>query len=256
MQGHFRNWASLDLIMDSALPDLDSIIPLVYLLDQKGFHPSPATGGEPLYRAADIESLLIDRYTDFEAAGIDMGERLRSVGCQIILDGLPPGVALCNFNWSVYRSKGDKPIPRVSLVGSVYSSLSEQSEHYQLLSNKLYLMGKDLYSHLRPEYGCIENMDIERHPYTDSFALLHEIVTLSWVNFFGLGYTRKFGQDLLSHIPGYQTEDLDDGGILYQSRESIQVENELRHRRWQTEAQQYLAQHGIPIHFDYISFYD
>ena len=84
----------------------------------------------------------------------------------------------------------------------------------------------------------------------------HEIVTLSWVNFFGPAYVRKYGRDVLCNIPGYQTEDLDDGGILYQSRESLSVGNELRHRYWQKKAQLYLGQHGIPIRFDYLILYD
>ena len=107
-----------------------------------------------------------------------------------------------------------------------------------------------LHPFLRPAYGFIALLDEEGHPFLDMFDVRNEIVTLSWVNYFGPAYVARYGRDLPVNIPGHHTEELNDG-ILYQSRESIDYANEIRRRKWQEEAKQYLAAHGIEVRFDY-----
>ena len=138
----------------------------------------------------------------------------------------------------------------VSLTGGILYNRGEQNEHVSLLAKKIKQVGKRLYLFLRPAYGYIASVGEEEHPYLNMFDVRNEIVTLSWVNYFGPAYVARYGRDLLMNIPGHHTEELEDG-IFYQSRANIRDSNELRRRKWQEKAKQYLAAHGIEVRFDY-----
>jgi hypothetical protein len=69
------------------------------------------------------------------------------------------------------------------------------------------------------------------------------------VAFFDRGYVDKYGRELLAGIPGYRVEDLPDGGLLYQSRPSVLVEDEAAHELWRQPVRQYLRAHGIHVEF-------
>lgn len=250
LQEHSLEFAELTFFIDSGFLSLESVPPLLTLLDSDGFHPSPGTVTEPMYRATDIDSLLVDRYRDYEKEGIDEVPFLRIFSCRVMLDEFPSGPTSCTFRWMVDRGRGGEEIPRISISASIYTTPSEQGEQFELLSNKLYSISRKLYEHVQPKYGYIANMDVEHPRFADPAPQGHQFDVLCWVNFLGPGYSRTYGRDLLRRIPGYRTEALDDGGVLYQSRKSIRVENELRHRRWQEEVQQYLAPHGISIDFE------
>ena len=237
----------------------DSIVPLANVLDEYGFHPLLSSGRGFADLVADFKAALVENYSDYEAPGnvTADGPRQRAF-CPLVLDGLSQNVANCVFSWFVFFENG-REMAEVTLNGNIRSEANEADDLLRLLANKLLEIGKPLSMFLQSEYGYIQNLDIEAHPFFhtfDPYGPRDELVTLSWVNFYGPAYVRKYGRDLLHGIPGVRVEDLDDGGILYQSRESILVENELQHLRWQKEAQQFLAQHGISIRFDYLSLYD
>lgn len=250
LQEYNRESAYLVFVIDSGFLCRESVFPLVHMLDLNGFHPSPGVGNEPMYRAPDIDSLIVDRFRNFEEEGIDTGDLLRIFSCRMMLAGFPPGNPNSSFSWSVYRDVGGKEIPLITITAQIHTIPGEQEEQFLHLASKLYFIGKKIYENVRPKYGFISNPDVERPDHEDPTPQHHQIDALCWVNFFGPGYSRTYSRELLCQIPGYYAEELDDGGVLYQSRNSIRVENELQHRRWQREAQRYLAPHGISIDFD------
>lgn len=89
-------------------------------------------------------------------------------------------------------------------------------------------------------------VDPDPWPY-DANAKKRRIVALNWVNLFGPEYVARHGWEMLAGIPGYLVEDLPDGGLLYQSRPQITVDDRAAHERWQREATQYLLAHGVRI---------
>lgn len=75
------------------------------------------------------------------------------------------------------------------------------------------------YPTLRPRYGFIDERG-ENEPSSKSVELV-ELKSILWANFFGPEYVEKYGRDFLLAAPGWKTEELDDGGILYVTRESF-----------------------------------
>lgn len=70
-----------------------------------------------------------------------------------------------------------------------------------------------LYPFLAPAYGFI---DIDgRYTPTNESVLQRKIKTLLWANFFGPPYVEQYGQVFLLNAPGWQTEVLPEGGVLY-----------------------------------------
>ena len=227
-------------------PGLQQVKWLAHQLAQEGFHPSPSVANQEIIAAEDVDALVEDRYEDYESKQQIMGGLLRSVSFQLLLSDLSKDT-WCSFGWMVFKGE----YVQVTLGGSVYATKGARRDRQPPFAEALLTMAKKMYLFVQPTYGFIEDPDVGGHPPGDKSSRRHQIVTLSWVNFFGPDYVAKYGRELLANIPGHHTEDLSDGGLLYQSRANIVPEDELAHRRWQREAQQYLAAHGITIRFGY-----
>jgi len=78
-------------------------------------------------------------------------------------------------------------------------------------------LGRLAYSVLRPAFAMID----EESYIEDSRVQRTEIKTIYWANFFGPGYVKKYGRKFLLKAPGWKTEELEDGGVLYVARESL-----------------------------------
>lgn len=255
----FNKALQLKFLIHSGFQDLESVFGLLRWLDRSGLHPQQNPGIETSNSAEGIESILEGNYRDFEARdGTPSGGVRRMASCRIVADGFPQAVASCHFTWLVALEDGREEV-EIKLNGVIDSWTNAHEHLYQHLALRLLETGRQLWPVLRPSYGYIEDFEIETHPFSnefDPYDASHDLVTLSWANFFGPGYISKYGRDLLSNIPGHSIESLADGGILYRSRERILVKNELRHRRWQKEVQQYLAQCGVSVRFDFTTWYD
>jgi hypothetical protein len=75
-----------------------------------------------------------------------------------------------------------------------------------------------LYPHLHPRYGSIDEFGINIP--TPNCDQAPELPYLYWTNIFGPDYVAEFGEDFLLSAPGWSSERLDDGGILYTTTES------------------------------------
>lgn len=235
----------------TTVPDADSVVPLLRLLDQNGLHPMPVSKGMPADQPAGLKSTLLAGFLDLERELEESHGLLQRAACHIRAEGIPPAaIEHFYFYWITSREPDQTIAQDVILTGGVIQNTDEQDHHFPLLARKLYQIGKRLYPLLRPAYGFIALLDEEGHPPLEMFDVRNEIVTLSWVNFFGPAYVARYGRDLLMNIPGHHTEELEDG-ILYQSRANIKEANEIRRRKWREKAKQYLAAHGIEVRFDY-----
>ncbi len=95
-------------------------------------------------------------------------------------------------------------------------ALGENPEHH---SQGFLHLGKRLYRTVRPRYGWIERLTFwnpEKAGYTtwedvEKLGLPH----IYWTNFFGPAYVEKLGKEFLIQAPGWQVEELDDGGLAY-----------------------------------------
>ncbi len=238
---------SLFFLLCKGVPNVDSVKPLAHLLAQEGFHPSPAKGGEELYVVSDINALVEARFQDWEATGKVFGGLLREVAFPLLMEEFPADKIKCYFAWNVH--KGERV--SITLGGQVWASREEQKTHQEPFAQRLLMIALKLYPLVQPVYGYMGDPDVDSHPWKVDGIVRREIVTLNWVNFFGPEYVEKYGREMLAGIPGWRTQDLPDGGLLYQSRPSIVVEDEEAHKRWQRQAIEYLASYGIRIGFDF-----
>jgi hypothetical protein len=234
------------------VPNVDSVKPLAHLVTREGFHPSPAKGGREPYIASDIDALVDANFRDWETkwegkdpAGIGV---LRTTGFPLFMEEFPPNRTRCAFDWTV--RKGEHV--RITLSGQVWASCEEQKVYQEPFAQRILAIALELYPLALPVYGFIADPDVDPHPWKhESIARRQEIVTLNWVNFFGPEYVKKYGREMLASIPGWRIQDLPDGGLLYQSRPNIVVEDKEAHRRWQQRSTKYLASHGIQIKFNF-----
>ena len=242
--------ASLVFVFCKGVPDLAAVKAVAHLLGGEGLHPSPARSGIKLLAPQDIDALAEDNFHDWQARyggklprGLSV---LRDTGFPLLMDGFPPERSHCAFGWYVFEG-GDVS---VNLGGAVFAHPEERRMWQERFAQKLLSVALKLYPLVQPTYGFMADDRVEHHPSEhDEIASRQRIATLTWVNFFGPEYVAKHGRKLLTGIPGYRTADLPDGGVLYQSRPSIVIEDEAGHQRWQREAAAYLAAHGIRIEF-------
>lgn len=226
---------------------LESVKPLAHLLAQEGFHPSSTVETGTLTRASDINALVEAHCEELRPDVADYGGLLRSTGFPLYVDSLPAERVWCAFQWQVFQDA----YVQVTLSGGVYALPTERTQYQTPFAEMLLALALKLYPLVKPAYGFVADPDIDAHPWEHDLAVKRKIATLSWVNFFGPAYVEKYGRAMLSGIPGFEVQDLSDGGLLYQSRPSIVVRNEIAHKRWQQEAADYLAHHGVRIRFNY-----
>jgi len=231
------------------VPGMEAVKPLARLLDAQGLHPSPAKGGEPLYAAPDVDALVESRFTDEKAwfgGTIPEGwSILYSVTFSLLMEDFSPPAAHGAFSWRLYRNGH----PTVEVSGWVYET-PEARAMQERLGDCFLDVARQFYSLASPAFGfvCDPLVDADPWPY-EKTAGERKLAGLGWVAFFDPGYVEKYGRELLAGIPGYRVEDLPDGGLLYQSRPSVVVQDKAAHKLWQQSVCQYLLAHGIQVEF-------
>jgi len=237
------------LIHCAGVPGMEAVKPLARLLDAQGLHPSPAKGGEPLHAAPDVDALVECRFTDYQARH---GGRLpegwsisHSVIFPLLMDAFPPPAAHGAFSWKLYQNGH----PTVVVSAWVYEA-PEARAMQERLGDCFLDVARQFYSLASPAFGfvCDPKADADPWPYEET-AGERKLAGLGWVAFFDPGYVEKYGRELLAGIPGYRVEDLPDGGLLYQSRPSVVVQDKAAHKLWQQSVCQYLLAHGIQVEF-------
>jgi len=237
------------LIHCAGVPGMEAVKPLARLLDAQGLHPSPAKGGEPLYAALDTDALVESRFTDWKAwyggrppEGLPISH---SVTFPLLMDDFPPPAAHGAFSWDRYQNGH----PTVEVSAWVYEA-PEARAMQERLGDCFLDVARQFYSLARPAFGfvCDPKADADPWPYQET-AGERKLAGLGWVAFFDPGYVEKYGRELLAGIPGYRVEDLPDGGLLYQSRPSVVVQDKAAHKLWQQSVCQYLLAHGIQVEF-------
>lgn len=237
--------ANLFFKLCKGIPDINSVKPLAHLLAREGFHPSPATGGEKLYVAPDIDTLVEARFDNLKAKGKSPGGLLYSLAFPLLMNEFPEDKVKCYFDWSVY--KGERTW--VTMGGTALVFQEEQKKYQESFAQRLLEIGQKLYPLTQPIYGYLGDFDLDPDPWEDKRILKREIVNLSWVNFFGPEYVAKYGREILAAIPGYRVQDLPGGGLLYQSRPSIVVEDMRSYKHWRRQVSEYLVSYGIQSHW-------
>jgi len=228
-----------------AVPDLSRVKCLTRFLKEEGFHPASAIGNETLVINPEIDTLVETHFNELLTELAEYTGLLRSTGFPIIIDGFCASKTNCAFQWAVFKGGYIK----VTLNGSVWAFPEARKIYQEPLAERMFSLAVKLYSLAQPVYGFIADPDVDNYSGGDNHAVKQKIETLNWINFFGPEYVSKYGQNTLINIPGHSIQSLPDGGLLYQSRPSIVVENEIAHKRWQREAAAYLASHGIPLKF-------
>ncbi len=228
---------------------MDAVKPLARLLDERGLHPSPAKGGEPLYAAPDTDALVERNFTDYEAR---YGRTLpkgfppcQSVAFPLIMEEFPPPGAHGMFSWQL-----DQDRHRTVELGAWVYEGSQARVMQRRLGDCFLEVARQLYLLARPVFGFVCDPDVDADPWPyERTASERRLTGPGWVAFFDPGYVDKYGRELLAGIPGYRVEDLPDGGLLYQSRPSVLVEDEAAYKLWQQSVCEYLLAHGIRVEF-------
>ena len=99
--------------------------------------------------------------------------------------------------------------------GSLFYSCEYASEYY---GQRFLDLATCLYEATGPAFGWVEwASTMARVPGYTSFNDVAELALphLSWANFFGPEYVQKLRTDFLKAAPGWKTEDLHGGGLLY-----------------------------------------
>lgn len=207
-----------------------------------------AHGFEPLHKAndhfsttTDLDTLFSTHLTDLQAAGVDFGGKLRMLLFAMqtrILDSVDVS---CIFEWSEYEGGQIN----LDLIGSIYIQPNEQGFYQTVLAEKFLAITPNLYFLTRPSYGTIYDPDTEHPPINDDLIRSCKIPMLTWINLFGQAYLAKHGRNILLNIPGYSTTELDNDGVLYQSRHSIVIEDAKTYKQWRRDAVSYLYTHQL-----------
>jgi hypothetical protein len=235
----------VEFLLCKAVSTIDRVKLLAHELTKAGLHPSPAMGGEQLYVAPSIDALVEERYTEVDPDIPGHGGLCRSIAFPLVPDDLPVGTTRFTCGWMVFKGERVK----VSIRGGIWAYREERRTAQEPIAEKLLALALKLYPMLQPTFGSIDVSDFDGYNWEDSHIVKRKIITLNWVNFFGPEYVATYGREMLANIPGYRTQDLPDGGLLYQARPSFVIENELAHKRWQGEAAAYMAAHNIKLHF-------
>ncbi len=96
--------------------------------------------------------------------------------------------------------------PRVAILDSIY--------HAHLKFARI------LYPLLRPEFGSIDVTRLYLRASKEQESAPCPLPFIYWANIFGPAYVQHYGRDFLLAAPGWEIEQLDDGGILYVTTES------------------------------------
>lgn len=118
-----------------------------------------------------------------------------------------------DINWSL--DDAGEPIHGLLQATAFHTLEFTRSEHNpELHAERLLEVSMVLYDLIRPAFGWIERC----HPsgytnWSDTNNLL--LPHIYWANFFGPEYVNKFGREFLLKAPGWKSEQLVDGGILY-----------------------------------------
>lgn len=90
---------------------------------------------------------------------------------------------------------------------------SEDTEDIERLAHGQLAFAQLLWPHLHPCYGYVDE-DGRNVPTSKDVATI-TVKCLLWANFFGEPYVEALGRAFLLNAPGWKTEPLTDGGILY-----------------------------------------
>jgi hypothetical protein len=237
-------------LLCEGLPNVKTIEPIARLLAQEGFHPSMSRGGDPILPAPNAEAVVLDNFLDYEAkfsGKLPPGvSTIQFTGFPLFMDNFSNDTTNCSFAWRLLTGG----FTRLSLSGLLFAIPENQAQYHEPLAQKMLDIAIKLYPLARPTYGFMEDSEVAHHPSGhEKIARQQKIVTLSWVDFFGPEYVAKYGREMLAGIPGWRVEDLPDGGLFYQSRPSIVVDDMRTYKQWQREAAAYLAGYGIKIRF-------
>jgi hypothetical protein len=95
----------------------------------------------------------------------------------------------------------------------VIQALDERKPgHWNSVADGQVAFGRLLYGLLRPRFGCIDELVWDD---SNSLIVKGQPRFFGWANFFGPKLVAKIGKDFLRSAPGWRSEELEDGGILY-----------------------------------------
>lgn len=198
--------------------------------------------------ARSLEAIVETNFIDLKAKGEVFNGRLQTIGFPIVTEHDPSSDPWCSFSWSMFQHNHAE----MALIGSVFSTFENRKETHQEFSKIFQSFASKLYLATHPVEGYVLDPDADSNAWSKTSAAKLQLSTLNWLNFFGPQMVKKYGQEVLSHIPGYKVQLLADGGILHQSRPSIVIDNEIAHKRWQRDVTNYLASNGIQVSFQRI----
>jgi hypothetical protein len=95
---------------------------------------------------------------------------------------------------------------------------NEQPQHLDCLARGQLTFGELIYREAHPALGYIDQMGYNSP--SDKHVKRRELKYIFWANFWGPAYVEKYGRSFLRGAPGWENQELDDGGILYVATES------------------------------------
>lgn len=131
-------------------------------------------------------------------------------------------------------------------LGGILNILDDaQRETAESYAQRLLVAGRALYPLARPILGWVDE-GYGNDTLTGQSVKL-KLLSISWVNFFGRGYTEKYGRSFLLGLPGYRTELLGDGGIFHQLSPTFFVSSEEEASRLRRQVRAYCKEHGFRV---------
>ncbi len=123
-------------------------------------------------------------------------------------------VSTVKIGWSG-STRGQPEQTYILLEAGSPTTMFTQKEHDPERHAQRFLeVGKRLYGLVRPTFGWIERC--KPSGYTTWKDIENLVVPhIYWANFLGPAYVAKLGRDFLLKAPGWRTENLIDGGVLY-----------------------------------------
>lgn len=220
----------------SQIHDVDGIVKIAYLLVLNGF--LPAEGGIPNIRPVDdIERLV--RSPHHHSCSQDPKLWLWSSDFSIVVKDKPDLIAGLGFYYIDHQRNF------LDIGGLVDLESKDQRHYVEPFAQRLKDLGLALYPLVQPTLGWVDESFSNETDTKESLKL--KLRTISWVNFFGPAYVKKYGQDFLLGLPGYKTELLPDGGVFHQLSPTFVAPSEQEAKALRQRVIAYCAQHGLKV---------
>jgi hypothetical protein len=139
----------------------------------------------------------------------------------------------------------DRNTNMITVRGYMNFGIIDQEKLVEPFAQAMKDLAVSIYPLAQPDLGWIDNE--KKNPTDNKDVVNLKLSVVSWVNFWGPPYVKKYREDFLANAPGYKTQLIPGGGIFHQLTRNFVAENSAEAKNIRRQVIDYFKAHNLQV---------